>query len=264
MGRMSTGVLDGDVGAGDQLRPDIDYSRPARGGEELFDLVGDLAGKRVLDIGCGLAPYRSELEKRGAVWVGLDLKGPGCSVIGDGDDLPFADGSFDGVLCAAVLEHLPEPDRLMSEVRRVLTSAGRLFGYVAFLEPLHGMSYFHMSHMGLEALLVRHGFRPLRVFPARIGTAYQIECLLFPKRVPLLQPLVGTLLQWSFAALLWMNGIARRVVSGLKRRSDAPERADDEQYRQLLALRFAVGFNFVAERSETAAGAPAGYSKLVK
>jgi ubiquinone/menaquinone biosynthesis C-methylase UbiE len=261
---MSTGVLDEDVGPGDQLKPDIDYDRPAGGGGELFDLVGDLSGKRILDVGCGLAPYRASLEQRGAVWVGLDLKGPGCSVIGDGDHLPFADGSIDGVLCAAVLEHLPEPDRLMAEIRRVLTSTGRFFGYVAFLEPFHGMSYFHMSHMGLEVLLVKHGFRPLRIFPSRIGTAYQIECLLFPKHVPVLQPVVGTLVQWSFEALFWLNRLVRRLVSGLQRRPAASERADQDQYRRLLALRFAVGFNFVAERSDALAPTSAGYNKLVK
>ena len=91
----STGALDGKVRLGDQMRPDIDYERPAGGGNALFDLVGDLDGARILDVGCGLAPFRSSLEARGARWVGLELDGPACSVVGDADRLPFGGQTFD-------------------------------------------------------------------------------------------------------------------------------------------------------------------------
>ncbi|UCH85311.1 MAG: class I SAM-dependent methyltransferase [Candidatus Latescibacterota bacterium] len=265
MVRRGTGALDDAVGPGDLLNPDVTYDRPPGGGDAIFDLVGDLAGKRVLDIGCGHAPYRDRLEKKGAVWTGLDLTGPACSVIGDGDQLPFRDEAFDAVFCAAVLEHIPEPDSIMSEMKRVLNNKGRIFGYVSFLEPMHGMSYFHMSHLGIERLFFKHGFRPLTIFPARIGTAYQIECLLFPKSLPVLQPVVSALLQWSFAAAYWLNGAARSLYRSLSRRSPRADPADSgRDYRRLLALRFAVGFNFVAVRDDTARASRAGYRKLVK
>ncbi|UCG51356.1 MAG: class I SAM-dependent methyltransferase, partial [Candidatus Latescibacterota bacterium] len=236
---------------------------PGRG-EALFDLVGDLSGKRALDVGCGLAPYREKLEQKGAKWTGLDLAGPACSVIGDGDHLPFCDGAFDVVLCASVLEHMPEPDKTILEIRRVLADRGKVFGYVSFLEPLHGLSYFHMSHLGLEHLLLKHGFRPVRIFPSLNGTAFQIECLLFPKYVPILQPIVRTMLQWSFEGLCWLNRMARKIVHHLQRRPSASDAEDRKNYRRLLSLRFAVGFNFVAERREVTDNAPLGYSKLVR
>ena len=75
---MGTGVMDQHVGFNDQLRPDVEYDRPPRGGEELFDLIGDVSGKRILDFGCGRAPYRERLEKKGATWVGLELAGTAC------------------------------------------------------------------------------------------------------------------------------------------------------------------------------------------
>ena len=153
MGKTSTGALDQDVRITDQLNPDIDFTRPPGGGDELFEIVGNLSGKRILDVGCGLGPYKVEIEKRGGKWVGIDLKGPGCSVIADGCHIPFPDGSFDGVLCAAVLEHVPDLDIFMTEIKRVLAADGVLFGYAAFLEPFHGMSYYHMTHLGLEHLL---------------------------------------------------------------------------------------------------------------
>src|SRR5512141_1456162 len=101
---MGIGVLDDRLRLSDLLRPDVDYERPKGGGEALFDLVGDLRGRRVLDLGCGLGPYRRTIEDRGATWVGLDLTGRACTVIADSGQLPFRDGSFDGILSAAVLE----------------------------------------------------------------------------------------------------------------------------------------------------------------
>ena len=213
------------------------------------------------------SPYRERLEKMGAKWTGLDLTGPGCSVIGDGDHLPFNDGSFDAVLCAAVLEHMPEPDSIMDEINRVLTHHGKLFGYVSFLEPFHGMSYFHMSHMGLEHLFFKHGFRPVTIFPSRIGTAYQIECLLFPKYVPVLQPVVGAMLQGWFHMMFWTNRTARAFYHRLRPNAlsnNSSSSVDAQGYQQLLALRFAVGFNFVATRDDVSDSKRAGYRKLVK
>jgi ubiquinone/menaquinone biosynthesis C-methylase UbiE len=255
MVKRSTGALDDDVRIDDQLNPDIDFSRPRRGGDELLDLVGGLNGKRILDIGCGLGPWKAEIEKRGADWIGIDFKGPACSVIADGCHLPFRDGSFDGVLCAAVLEHVPDLDLFMAEIRRTLADNGVLFGYAAFLEPFHGMSYYHMTHLGLEHLLVKHGFRPTRIFAARNGTAYQIESMLFPRYVPVIQPVVRAVTQWSMSVTMWFNRALRAVFKTIRPSPDGAG-TDADRYRRLLSLRFAVGFNFVATRSGSPGSTP--------
>ena len=100
--KMSTGALDDEVRLNDQMHPEIDYRRPPHGGDELFDLIGDFQGKVILDVGCGLAPFRARVEGIGASWIGLELAGNACSVVGDADSLPFRDGAFDGVLCSAL------------------------------------------------------------------------------------------------------------------------------------------------------------------
>jgi SAM-dependent methyltransferase len=262
--RMGKGVLDVQLRMTDLLRPDVDYERPRGGGKALFDLVGDLGGRKILDLGCGLGPHREALAKRGAIWIGLDLTGRACTVIADSGRLPFCDGSFDGVLCSAVLEHLPEPGISLEEMRRVLLPGGRLFGYVAFLEPFHGMSYFHMSHMGLEYLLFRYGFRPERIYPSHVGIAFQLEQVLFPKPVPVLQTLTRGVLRWSARVLLALNQWSREILTLLRRLPAEERREQRRQYRQLLSLRYAVGLNFIAIRSDARDGAGAGYRTLVK
>lgn len=263
--RVGTGALDDEVDLSRQLAPEIDYDRPPKGGDAIFDLIGDYRGRTILDVGCGLGVLKERVEDIGATWVGLELAGSHCSVVGDADHLPFIDSAFDGVLCSAVFEHLPDPQSTISEMRRVLKHGGRLFGYVAFLEPFHGISYYHMSHKGIEHLLKSNGFRPLHIFPARNGTAYQIESMLFPRHVPVIRPMVRHFLQWLFSGIAFMNRMARnlgRLVRGPSRAANSENR---KQYRRLLALCFASGFNFVAERSDSVEKAhPPGYVGLLR
>ncbi len=258
------GAMDRFVSLDDLLRPDVDYARPPRGGRDFFDLLGELGGKRILDVGCGIGAYRAPLESRGAIWVGLDLTGPAAHVIGDANRLPFRDGAFDGIMCSAVLEHLPEPGVMMTEVRRVLREDGLLFGYVAFLEPFHGISYYHMSHMGLEYLLRKHGFRPQRIFPSHVGAGYQLDSLFFPRRVPLAQPLCRTVTRGWLAAAMALNRVARQALLALQRRPEAGDPENRRKYRQLLALKFSVGFNFVAKRGAIPDAVALGYRSLIK
>jgi hypothetical protein len=258
-----TGALDGEVTPDDQLSPGVDYRRPRNGGDGMWDIVGDLSGRRVLDLGCGLGPYRGEIESRGGKWIGLELTGPACSIIGDGMHLPFADGSFDDVLCAAVLEHVKEPNVVVAEINRVLVDGGKAFGYVPFHEPFHGLSYFHMSHLGLEHLLRKNGLTPTHVFPPHIGVPYLVECMLFQRKVPVLQPLVRSGLQLGYQIILGLNRMTRNLVQAINRMRGKAVAKSTEQYALLLALRFGIGFNFVAVKEGREADASRGYSDIV-
>lgn len=104
-------------------------------------------GDRVLDMGCGGGRHAFELYRRGARVVALDMDGeelkgvadmfaalqpevPAAAgaqaVRGSAYGLPFADGSFDKIIAAEVLEHLPEDTQAMSELARVLKPGGRI------------------------------------------------------------------------------------------------------------------------------------------
>jgi SAM-dependent methyltransferase/uncharacterized protein YbaR (Trm112 family) len=78
---------------------------------------------------------------------GLDLVetdvsfGPRVSIICDGHDLPFADGSFDAVIAQAVLEHVVDPIRCVSEMQRVLRKGGLIYSETPFMQQVHGGRY---------------------------------------------------------------------------------------------------------------------------
>jgi SAM-dependent methyltransferase len=85
-------------------------------------------GGSVLDVGCGRG-YLSRLLQRelGIEVVGIDIVPPCEDTGGDflrfcqgrAESLPFADGSFDTVICAHTLEHTVKPQAVISELRRV-------------------------------------------------------------------------------------------------------------------------------------------------
>lgn len=91
----------------------------------------------VLDIGAGDGQLLRELARRGHAGrvVGIDpTPGPGVQPA-HVEALPFPDTSFDVVLFARVLAHLPDQARALAEARRVLRPSGRV--WVAAHGPAH-------------------------------------------------------------------------------------------------------------------------------
>jgi SAM-dependent methyltransferase len=93
--------------------------------------------KKVLDFGSGSGFLVNELQKKGidahgvdnsaeAIAYGTSLGIKNLSVLGNMSPLPFADGYFDCVLAMDVLEHLPEEQYVLSELKRVLKKDGVL------------------------------------------------------------------------------------------------------------------------------------------
>ncbi|HWE35883.1 MAG TPA: class I SAM-dependent methyltransferase [Isosphaeraceae bacterium] len=90
-------------------------------------------GGRVLDLGCGKGRFAQRLQGEGFDVVGLDLSAAMLAAAGDlprvrgsARRLPFASGSFDGVIAIEMFEHL-HPDSIgavLAEVRRVLRPGG--------------------------------------------------------------------------------------------------------------------------------------------
>ncbi|MBA3787846.1 MAG: class I SAM-dependent methyltransferase, partial [Actinobacteria bacterium] len=110
------------------------------GGMDARDVVVDelrrIAPERVLEVGCGWG----ELAERISVELGCDVVALDTSarmvelatergvdaLVGDVQELPFADGSFDAAVAAWMLYHVPDLDRGLAELARVLRPGGAL------------------------------------------------------------------------------------------------------------------------------------------
>lgn len=83
---------------------------------------------RILDLGCGIGHSYHLLSPRETVGTDIDegaLKGQDReTVVADMRELPFANGSFESVLSVHSLEHVPDPERVISEVFRILEPGG--------------------------------------------------------------------------------------------------------------------------------------------
>lgn len=97
---------------------------------------------------------------------------------------PFLDRSVDVVLCFNLLEHVPDPARVLAEATRILAEGGRILGSVPFLHPIHGdpHDFFRYTDEALIRLLGSAGFKDIAVRPLGWGpfaAAYtQIEAVL--------------------------------------------------------------------------------------
>ena len=131
-------------------------------------------GGRVLDIGCGMKPYKKYL--RGcSEYVGMDNnKDVKPDVVGDIRELPFSDGYFDGVLCTEVLEHLPRPEMGIRQISRVLKTGGYLYLTVPQEWCLHYEpdDYFRFTKYGIRYLLENNGFEILAI--ERLGGVFSL------------------------------------------------------------------------------------------
>jgi ubiquinone/menaquinone biosynthesis C-methylase UbiE len=107
----------------------------------LFELLGPVADKTLLDVGCGDAEFASKLARRGAIVTGLDAdpamiaaarrragaEGTQLQLVeGQAERLPFDDAVFDRVIAVTVLCFVRDAERTIMEMARVLKPGGLL------------------------------------------------------------------------------------------------------------------------------------------
>ncbi len=100
---------------------------------------------RVLEVGCGPGEASETIAASGAAVEAIDIsdrmvelaRGRGVDArVGDVQDLPFEDGSFDAALSAWMLYHVPDVERGIAELSRVLRPGGRLVAVTNRVEHL--------------------------------------------------------------------------------------------------------------------------------
>lgn len=102
-----------------------------------YDAIGAGPGRSVVDVGCGAGRAVRELAERGVRAVGVDPSEQMIAVargrwpeedfrLAGADELPLTDGSMDGYRADKVFHELAEPERALTEARRVLAPGGRI------------------------------------------------------------------------------------------------------------------------------------------
>ncbi len=184
------------------------YERPA-----ILALAGDVAGRRILDAGCGSGPLSAALRDRGAIVTGIDSSAAmlGLARRRLGDDarlqqadlknpLPFPDNVFDDVIASLVLHYLEDWTAPLAEFRRVLTLGGRLVMsvnhpssiYIPWLYPTGRTTDYFATHgwtvpwtMGGQTAQMRFWHRPLHAMTdAFTGAGFRISVVSEPQPVP--------------------------------------------------------------------------------
>jgi ubiquinone/menaquinone biosynthesis C-methylase UbiE len=120
----------------------------------------DVAGRVVLDVGCGSGLFFGEVAVQAAMVVGVDVSrglllkakkqavafGNVFVVQADADHLPFRDGFFDCAFAFTLLQNMPKPAETLCELKRVAKCGGmvvvtglkKAFPLAAFMDVLEG------------------------------------------------------------------------------------------------------------------------------
>lgn len=119
------------------------------------------SSSRIIDIGGGLRISRNKgnrynlenewiaslMAQSGVAYQILDpVPNYNPDIVGDIHNLPFRDNELDAIVCIAVLEHVEDPQRAVSEMFRTLKENGLLFVYVPFLYYYHAENGYYRDY----------------------------------------------------------------------------------------------------------------------
>ena len=143
----------------------------------------DFKGKKVLEIGCGAGIDSAEFARNGALVTSTDFTDqsvqstkelmeeaglPVNVVRADATNLQFEDNTFDCIYSFGVLHHIPNIEKALSEIKRVLKPGGRvmvmlyhknslLYGYS--IVYLRGIAEKQLENLTMEELLAKYSER---------------------------------------------------------------------------------------------------------
>lgn len=132
---------------------------------------------QALDLGCGSGRYRPLFPNA----IGLDWNdGDKVHVLGNAQHLPFADESFDRILCTEVLEHTRAPWEVTGEMYRVLKPGGRAVVTMPYMFPVHDQfDFIRYTMRGYHELFTDKGFGIVEYLP--LATDFDLIAVLLQR-----------------------------------------------------------------------------------
>jgi glycosyltransferase involved in cell wall biosynthesis/SAM-dependent methyltransferase len=158
--------------------PEGFYSLLANDTVDLVEDYHSVDGQRVVDIGGGPGYFAQAFRRAGAesvfvepFWESMTERGRelGYGVIGDGLQLPFADGSFDVSHSSNVIEHVRDPEAFFHEMLRVVRPGGLMFlAFTNWFSPFGGHETSPWHYLGGDKAAKRYeqkvGYAPKNLF----------------------------------------------------------------------------------------------------
>jgi ubiquinone/menaquinone biosynthesis C-methylase UbiE len=194
-------------------------------------------GSRVLEVGCGTGVITAMIADLDGVSevVGID-PAPGLVTrarerrpdltfdVGDGQALPYPDASFDGLVFATTLCHVPDPGLALSEARRVLRPGGTLLVYEGDYntatvgldphDPLQSCVAAGVARMVNDPWIVR------RMAPLVGAAGFEVGELCSHGYIEVSAAYVPTLVAAGVAALTQTGTITPTLAEALQREAD--------------------------------------------
>ena len=181
---------------------------------------GTKPGMLVLDAGAGRSPYRKlfkHAQYEAADFAQLSTDYAPLDYVCDITDIPVEDERFDRVVFNQVLEHLPEPDKALAELHRVLKPGGRIFCSVPLFFAEHQVPYdfYRYTQFALRRLFEEAGFEIMRIewlegYYATMSYQFGMMHRNLPEGVGAIRSAVGRrrALRWAPTILLtrWLAG----------------------------------------------------------
>jgi SAM-dependent methyltransferase len=183
---------------------------------------------RLIDLGCGSAPFWPAVVEQVTHYDGFDLwpRSDKVTLVGDIQGLAMIrDGVYDSALCIEVLEHLPEPAAAVAAIGRILRPGGVVVISVPHLSRLHDLphDYFRYTEYGLRHLLGKAGLEVEELVTKGglftfLGHQLSTVLLAVAWTLPPLKPALLAFNRWVLARGLFMAdrllGTARTFPQG--------------------------------------------------
>ncbi|MCC6186276.1 MAG: class I SAM-dependent methyltransferase [Chitinophagaceae bacterium] len=123
---------------------------------------------KLLDVGCGIMPYRDIIKAQAKVteYIGMDLQNSEVyghakpDLFWDGFNIPMENETVDSIMLTEVLEHCPEPQKVLRDINRVLKTDGTVVFSVPFLWYLHESpwDFYRYTPFAIKKMFEDNGF----------------------------------------------------------------------------------------------------------